>query len=54
MDQRNRPGDPSDGVETICDMAFSMCLKPLTLVIPPSVKVIGRDLFGSEGGRIVL
>lgn len=43
-----------DGVETICDMAFSMCLKPLTLVIPPSVKVIGRDLFGSEGGRVVL
>jgi len=43
------------GVETICDMAFTSVEKPLLLVVPPTVKVIGSDLFRSDlGGRIVV
>ena len=43
-----------DGVETICDWAFSMCQRPLVLIIPRSVRIIGECIFGSEGGRIIL
>jgi len=41
-----------DGVETICDMAFAICPRYLTLIIPRSVKVIGKNVFGSCGGKI--
>lgn len=43
-----------DGVETICDMAFAICPKHLTLIIPHSVKVIGENMFGQYGGRIII
>ncbi len=42
-----------DGVITICDRAFFFCEQFLTLYIPSSVRVIGEDLFGKKGGRIV-
>ena len=41
-----------DGVVTICDDAFSMCPKHLTLRVPRSVRVIGHSLFGSESGVV--
>lgn len=43
-----------DGVETICDMAFAFCPKHLTLIIPHSVKVIGENVFGPNGGSIII
>ncbi len=42
-----------DGVITICERAFFFCEQFLTLYIPFSVQVIGGDLFGEKGGRIV-
>jgi hypothetical protein len=42
-----------DGVITICDRAFFFCEQFLTVYIPSSVQVIGDDLFGEKGGRIV-
>jgi len=43
-----------DGVITICSLAFVWSKHFLTLSVPSSVKVIGCDLYGSEGGRIIM
>ena len=46
-----------EGVTTICDDAFSWrgnTEKRLILYIPRSVKVIGDNLFGEAGGRIII
>ena len=43
-----------DGVGTICSMAFAMSKRFLTLSVPSSIKVIGDNLFGSEGGKIII
>lgn len=43
-----------DGVKTICSFAFVSCKKFLTLSLPSSVKVIGDNLLGKEGGRIII
>lgn len=41
-----------EGVETICSFAFLVCKEFLTLHLPHSVKVIGDNIFGEEGGEI--
>lgn len=46
--------DVPDGVETICDFAFAFCSKHLTLIISHSVKVIGENVFGPNGGSIII
>ena len=43
-----------DGVETICSYAFSVCKRFLRLSVPSSVRVIGDNLFGKEGGEIII
>jgi hypothetical protein len=46
-----------DGVITICDDAFSWRANQeqrITLYIPRSVKIIGDNLFGDGGGRIIV
>ena len=46
-----------DGVTTICDDAFSLRANQeqrMTLYIPRSVKVVGENIFGDGGGRIVV
>ena len=43
-----------DGVETICSHAFCHCKRFLTLSVPSSIKVIGDNLFGEEGGKIII
>lgn len=43
-----------DGVETICDYAFFFCKRFLTLSVPPSVRLIGDNLFGEGGGEIII
>lgn len=43
-----------DGVITICDRAFIHAENYLVLSLPRSVKVIGSDIFGEKGGRIVI
>ena len=46
-----------DGVTTICDDAFSWRANQeqrITLYIPRSVKIIGDNLFGDGGGRIIV
>lgn len=46
-----------EGTTTICDEAFSFRANPeqrMTLYIPRSVKIIGENLFGDGGGRIVI
>ena len=46
-----------DGVTTICDDAFSWRANQeqrMTLYIPRSVKVIGENIFGDGGGRIIV
>ena len=46
-----------DGVTTICDDAFSWRVNSeqrITLYIPRSVKVIGENIFGDGGGRIII
>lgn len=42
-----------EGVETICSFAFLVCKEFLTLRLPHTVKVIGDNLFGEEGGEIL-
>ena len=42
-----------DGVITICDHAFFFYEQFLTLYIPPSVQIIGEDLFSGKGGKII-
>jgi len=44
----------SDGVVTICSMAFAACRQFVTLVIPRSVRLIGDFVFGPGGGKIVV
>ena len=44
----------SDGVVTICSMAFATCRHFVTLIIPRSVRLIGDFVFGSGGGKIVI
>ena len=46
-----------DGVTTICDDAFSWRANQeqrITLYIPSSVKVIGDNIFGDGGGRVII
>lgn len=43
-----------DGTLTICDQAFLFHEGYLVLSLPASIKVIGDDIFGKEGGKIVL
>ena len=46
-----------DGVTTVCDDAFSWRANQeqrITLYIPRSVKVIGENIFGDGGGRIIV
>lgn len=43
-----------DGVGTICSYAFAFCSRFLTLSLPSSVSTIGHNLFGKEGGRILI
>jgi hypothetical protein len=41
-----------DGVEEIADFAFCFCKTYVELSIPRSVRIIGDNLFGTEGGHI--
>ena len=46
-----------DGVITICDDAFFWRANQeqrMTLYIPRSVKIIGENIFGDGGGRIII
>ena len=46
-----------DGVTTICDDAFMWRANQeqrMTLYIPRSVKIIGENIFGDGGGRIIV
>ena len=46
-----------DGVTTICDDALSWRANQeqrMTLYIPRSVKVVGENIFGDGGGRIIV
>ena len=46
-----------DGVTTICDDAFSWRANQeqrMTLYIPRLVKVVGENIFGDGGGRIIV
>jgi len=46
-----------DGVTTICDDAFMWRTNQeqrMTLYIPHSVKIIGENIFGDGGGRIII
>ena len=42
-----------EGTLTICDHAFLFHEDYLVLYVPASIKVIGDDIFGKEGGKIV-
>ena len=42
-----------EGTLTICDQAFLFHEDYLVLYVPASIKVIGDDIFGKEGGKIV-
>ncbi len=42
-----------EGTLTVCDQAFVLYEKFLILSVPSSIKVIGDDIFGKEGGKIV-
>ena len=43
-----------DGTLTICDQAFLFHEGYLVLSVPASIKVIGDDIFGKDGGKIIL
>lgn len=43
-----------DGTLTICDQAFLFHEGYLVLYLPASIKVIGDDIFGKDGGQIVI
>lgn len=43
-----------DGVITICSNAFSFYKRNITINVPSSIKVIGDNLFGENGGRIII
>lgn len=39
---------------TICDQAFLFHENYLVLSVPASIKVIGDDIFGKDGGKIII
>ena len=43
-----------DGTLTICDQAFLFHEGYLVLSVPASIKVIGDDIFGKDGGKIII
>ena len=43
-----------DGTLTICDQAFIFHKGYLVLSVPASNKVIGDDIFGKNGGKIIV
>lgn len=43
-----------DGIKTICSDSFVNAKQFLTLSVPSSIEVIGNNIFGKEGGRIVI
>lgn len=43
-----------DGTLTICDQAFLFHEGYLVLSLPASIKVIGADIFGKDGGKIII
>ena len=43
-----------DGTLTVCDQAFLFHEGYLVLSLPASIKVIGDDLFGKDGGKIII
>lgn len=43
-----------DGTLTICDQAFLFHVGYLVLSLPASIKVIGDDIFGKDGGKIII
>ena len=43
-----------DGTLTICDQAFLFHVSYLVLSLPASIKVIGDDIFGKDGGKIII
>ncbi len=43
-----------DGTLTICDQAFIFHKGYLVLSVPASIKVIGDDIFGKNGGKIIV
>lgn len=43
-----------DGTLTICDQAFLFHVGYLVLSLPASIKVIGDDIFGEDGGKIII
>ncbi len=42
-----------EGTVTICSNAFGFCEQYVVLSVPSTVKVIGDDIFGNGGGKIV-
>jgi hypothetical protein len=43
-----------NGTMTICDQAFLFHEGYLVLSVPASIKVIGDDIFGKDGGKIII
>ena len=43
-----------EGTLTICDQAFLFHEGYLILSVPASIKVIGDDIFGKDGGKIII
>jgi len=43
-----------EGTLTICDQAFLFHEGYLVLSVPASIKVIGDDIFGKDGGKIII
>jgi hypothetical protein len=43
-----------NGTITICDQAFLFHKGYLVLSVPASIKVIGDDIFGKDGGKIII
>jgi hypothetical protein len=43
-----------EGVVTICSFAFGICQHYLVLSLPRSIRVIGDNIFGNEGGKIII
>lgn len=43
-----------EGTLTICDQAFLFHVGYLVLSLPASIKVIGDDIFGEDGGKIII
>ena len=43
-----------NGTVTICHQAFLFHEGYLVLYVPASIKVIGDDIFGKDGGKIII